>query len=108
MKRIRTGDTVIVVAGKSKGHIGKVVRVLDTKVVVEAGNMMKKHVKPNPQREQKGGIVSMEAPLHVSNVALYNPVSKKADKVGFKFIEKDGNPHKVRYFKSNNELVDLV
>lgn len=108
MKRIRKGDTVIVIAGKSKGHVGTVARVVDQKVVVEGANMMKKHVKPNPQLEQKGGIVAKEAPLDVSNVALYNPVTKKADKVGFKFIEKDGNPHKVRYFKSNNEVVDLV
>lgn len=111
MKRIKTGDTVIVVAGKSKGHVGKVLRVNNgalVKVVVEGANMMKKHVKPNPQLDQKGGIISREAPLHVSNVALYNPVTKKADKVGFKFLEKEGNTLKVRYFKSNNEMVDLV
>ena len=111
MKRIKSGDTVIVIAGKSKGHIGKVLRVQNgslEKVVVEGANMIKKHVKPNPQLEQKGGIISREAPLHVSNVALYNPVTKKADKVGFKFLEKEGNTLKVRYFKSNNEIVDLV
>lgn len=108
MKRIKSGDTVIVVAGKSKGHVGKVIRAMDTKVVVEGANLMKKHVKPNPQLEQKGGIISGEAPLHVSNVAMYNPVTKKADKVGFKFLEKDGNKHKVRYFKSNNEVIDLI
>ena len=108
MKRIRKSDTVIVIAGKSKGHVGKVTQVIDHKVVVEGANLMKKHVKPNPQLEQKGGIVAIEAPLDVSNVALYNPATKKADKVGFKFLEKDGNPHKVRYFKSNNEVVDLV
>ena len=108
MKRIRKGDTVIVIAGKSKGHIGKVLRVVTTKVVVEGANMFKKHVKPNPQLEEKGGIISREAPLDVSNVALYNPMTKKADKVGFKFLEKDGNAHKVRYFKSNNEVVDPV
>ena len=108
MKRIKKGDTVIVVAGKSKGHVGKVMRLVDGKVVVEGANMMKKHVKPNPQIEQNGGIIASEAPLDVSNVALYNPVTKKADKIGFKFLEKNGNPHKVRYFKSNNEIVDLV
>lgn len=108
MKRIKKGDTIIVIAGKSKGHVGKVIQVLSDKVVVEGANMMKKHVKPNPQIEQAGGIVSMEAPLAVSNVAMYNPMTKKADKVGFKFLEKDGNPLKVRYFKSNNEIVDLV
>ena len=108
MKRIRKDDTVIVVAGKSKGHVGKILRVIAGKVVVEGANMMKKHVKPNPQTEQKGGIIASEAPLDASNVALYNPITKKADKVGFKFLEKDGNTHKVRYFKSNNEVVDLV
>lgn len=111
MKRIKKGDTVIVVAGKSKGHVGKVLQVINgalEKVVIEGANMMKKHVKPNPQLEQRGGIISKEAPLHISNVALYNPVTKKADKVGFKFLEKEGNTIKVRYFKSNNEMVDLV
>jgi len=108
MKRIRSGDTVIVVTGKSKGHVGKVLRMVDEKVVVEGANMMKKHVKPNPQTEQKGGIVSKEAPLAISNVALYNPITKKADKVGFKFLEKAGEKSKVRYFKSNNEVVDLI
>ncbi len=108
MKRIKKSDTVIVIAGKSKGHIGKIARVIGNKVVVEGANMMKKHVKPNPQVDEKGGIIAREAPLDVSNVALYNPVSKKADKVGFKFLEKDGNTHKVRYFKSNNEVIDLV
>jgi large subunit ribosomal protein L24 len=108
MKRIRSGDTVIVIAGKSRGHIGKVSRVFGEQVVVDGANLIKKHTKPNPQLNEKGGILSREAPLNVSNVAMYNSVSKKADKVGFKFIEKDGNKHKVRYFKSNNELIDLV
>ena len=108
MKRIKKGDTVVVIAGKSKGHVGNVIRMNDGRVVVEGANMMKKHVKPNPQLEQRGGIIASEASLHLSNVALYNPVTKKADKVGFKILEKDGNIHKVRYFKSNNEVVDIV
>ncbi|KTD26977.1 MULTISPECIES: 50S ribosomal protein L24 [Legionella] len=108
MKRIRSGDTVVVIAGKSKGHIGKVSRVLGEKLVVEGANLIKKHVKPNPQLEQRGGIITREAPLDASNVAIYNPVSKKADKVGFKYLEKDGKKHKVRYFKSNNEVIDFV
>jgi large subunit ribosomal protein L24 len=108
MKRIKSGDTVIVIAGKSKGHVGKITRVFDSSVVVEGANLIKKHVKPNPQLEQKGGIISREAPLDASNVAIYNPVSKKADKVGFKYLEKDGKKHKVRYFKSNNEMIDSV
>ena len=108
MKRIKSGDTVVVIAGKSKGHIGTVARVIGDKIVVDGANLIKKHVKPNPQLEEKGGIVTKEAPLNISNVALYNPMTKKADKVGFRYLEKDGTPHKVRYFKSNNEVVDLV
>lgn len=109
MKRIRTGDEVIIIAGKSKGHIGKVLRVLADRVVVEGGNLIKKHVKPNPQKpENKGGIVSRENSLHVSNVAHYNPVTKKADKIGFKYLETGGITKKVRYFKSNDEIIDRV
>ncbi|KTD17634.1 50S ribosomal protein L24 [Legionella jordanis] len=108
MKRIRTGDTVVITTGKSKNHIGKVLKVLDNTVVVEGGNLIKKHLRPNPQINQQGGIVTREAPIDVSNVALYNPISKKADKIGFKFIEKDGKKYKVRYFKSNNEIIDIV
>ena len=108
MNRIKREDTVIVTTGKSKGHVGKVTKVIGEKIVVEGANLMKKHVKPNPQLEQKGGIISMEAAIHVSNIALYNPTSKKADKVGFRVIEKNGKTHKVRYFKSNDEVLDLV
>lgn len=108
MKRIRKGDTVIVIAGKSKGHVGKVMRVLQEKLVVEGANLIKKHVKPNPNINQPGGIVTKEAALNVSNVAMYNPISHKADKVGFKFIETNGVSHKVRYFKSNDEIIDVL
>ena len=109
MKRIKKGDEVIITAGKSKGHVGKVLRVLDDNVVVEGGNLIKKHVKPNPQKpENKGGIITREAPLHVSNVAHYNPITKKADKVGFKYLNNDGVTKKVRYFKSNDEIIDRV
>jgi large subunit ribosomal protein L24 len=108
MKRIRSGDTVVVVTGKSKGHVGKVLRVIGEKIVVDGANLIKKHVKPNPQIGQNGGIVTKEAPLHSSNVALYNPITKKADKVGFRYLDKDGVMQKVRYFKSNNEIIDLV
>jgi large subunit ribosomal protein L24 len=109
MKRIKSGDEVIIVAGKSKGHVGKVLRVIAETVVVEGGNLIKKHVKANPQQpENKGGIITREAPLHVSNVAHYNPITKKADKVGFKFLDNDGVTSKVRYFKSNNEIIDRV
>jgi large subunit ribosomal protein L24 len=107
MRRIKKNDTVIVTTGKSKNHIGKVLLVSGKKIIVEGANMVKKHVKPNPQLQQKGGIVEKEMPIDCSNVAMYNPQTKKADKVGFKFINKDGKEKKVRYFKSNDELVDL-
>ena len=108
MKRIRKGDQVIVISGKSKGKTGNVLLVKQNRVVVQGANFIKKHVKPNPQINQEGGIIEKEAPLDISNVALYNPVTQKADRVGFRFIEKEGVTHKVRYFKSNNEGVDLV
>ena len=109
MKRIQKGDDVIIIAGKSKGHRGKVLRVTSSGVVVEGGNLIKKHVKPNPQKQEgKGGIITLEAPIHLSNVAHYNPNTKKADKVGFKFIESNGTNKKVRYFKSDNEIIDRV
>lgn len=109
MERIKKGDEVIIIAGKSKGHVGKVLGVIKTRIVVEGGNLIKKHVKSNPQKpDSKGGIITLEASLHVSNVAHYNPTTKKADKVGFKFIENNGVSTKVRYFKSNDEIIDRV
>jgi len=107
MNRIQTGDMVIVTTGKSKGHQGKVLKVLSQKVLVDGANLLKKHVKPNPQLNQRGGILAKEAPIHISNVALLNPITKKADKVGFKYLD-DSKKQKVRYFKSNNELIDPV
>lgn len=106
MLKIRKDDDVIIINGKDKGKTGKVLRVLPSKmrVIVEGINMIKKHVKPNPRAGTSGGVVSKEATIHISNVALYNPITKKADRVGFKILE---NGHKVRYFKSNNELVDV-
>ena len=105
MKRIKSGDTVIVIAGRSKGHIGTVVKVSGDTVVVEGANVVKKHVKPNPNINEPGGIKSLEKPIHISNVAIYNSVTSKSDKVGFKYIEDN---KKVRYFKSNGELVDIA
>ena len=104
MQKIRKGDEVIVIAGKDKGRRGAVVRILRDaeRIVVENVNVVKKHVRGNPQRGEPGGIQEKEAPLHISNVALYNPQTQKADRVGIK--EVDGK--RVRYFKSNNELVD--
>ena len=101
--KIRRDDEVIVLAGKDKGKTGKVTRVLveKSKVFVEGVNLVKKHQKPVPQLQQPGGIVDKEAPIHVSNVAIVNPATGKADRIGFRF--EDGK--KVRFFKSNNELV---
>ncbi len=101
--KIRRDDEVIVLAGKDKGKTGKVTRVLveKSKVFVEGVNLVKKHQKPVPQLQQPGGIVDQEAPIHVSNVAVVNPATGKADRIGFRV--EDGK--KVRFFKSNNELV---
>ena len=103
MEKIRKGDDVIVIAGKDKGKRGVVLRRSGAEhVVVEGVNRVKKHVKPNPVKGVVSGIVDKEMPLHVSNVSLYNPVTKKADRVGFKTLE-DGV--KVRFFKSNGEVL---
>jgi large subunit ribosomal protein L24 len=105
MRRIRKGDDVVVLSGKDRGKRGNVMRVLVTdKVVVENVNVVKRHTKPNPQRSIAGGIVQKEMPIHVSNIALFNPVTKKADRVGVRVLE-DGR--KVRIFKSNQEVVDI-
>lgn len=104
MRKIRKGDQVVVLAGKDKGKQGTVLRVLGNKVVVENINMVKKHAKANPMRGEPGGIIDKEMPVDVSNVAIYNPVTGKADRVGMKTLE-DGR--KVRYFKSNGEVVDI-
>jgi large subunit ribosomal protein L24 len=105
MRRIRKDDEVIVIAGKDKGRRGKIMRVMDGERVFVAGvNLIKRHTKPNPARNVAGGIVEREAAVHISNVMLFNPLTKKGDRVGFRVLE-DGR--KVRYFKSNNEVVDI-
>ncbi|HJW04402.1 MAG TPA: 50S ribosomal protein L24 [Azospira sp.] len=104
MEKIRKGDEVIVIAGKDKGKRGTVLRRLDAEhVVVEGVNRAKKHVKPNPVKGVVGGIVDKDMPIHISNVALFNAATQKADRVGFKQLE-DGK--KVRVFRSNGETVD--
>jgi large subunit ribosomal protein L24 len=104
MNKIRKGDAVIVVTGKDKGKRGTVLsRIDDEQLLVEGVNRVKKHTKPNPMKGQPGGIVEKEMPINISNVALFNPVSKKADRVGFKVL---GDGRKVRVFKSNGEVVD--
>jgi large subunit ribosomal protein L24 len=103
MLKIKRDDEVIILAGKDKGKRGKVRRVLDNNKLIVAGvNMVKKHTKPNPQEGVAGGIVEKEAPIQVSNVAIFNPESNKADRVGFKV---DGDS-KVRIFKSSGEVID--
>jgi large subunit ribosomal protein L24 len=105
MRKIKKGDNVIVLAGRDKGKRGDVTRVVDADHVVVAGvNQVKKHQRPNPMKGEQGGIVTKDMPVHVSNVAVYNPVTKKADRVGFRTLE-DGR--KVRFFKSNGEVVDV-
>lgn len=104
MRKIKRDDEVIVIAGRDKGKRGKVVRVLtDNRLIVSGVHMIKKHQKPNPQAGVAGGIVEKEAPIQVSNVAIFNSATQKADRVGFKILE-DGT--KVRIFKSNGEAVD--
>ena len=102
-RKIRRDDEVVVLAGKDKGKQGKVLKVLasDDRLIVEGVNLVKKHQKANPQLNEPGGIIEKEAAIHVSNVAIVNPQTGKADRVGFRF--EDGK--KVRFFKSNNELV---
>ena len=103
MDKIRKGDEVIVIAGKDKGKRGSVVLRVDAEhVVIEGVNRVKKHVKPNPVKGVVGGVIDKDMPLHVSNVSLFNPSTKKADRVGFKVLA-DGK--KVRIFKSNGEVV---
>lgn len=105
MRKIKKGDEVIVITGKDKGRRGQVIRVLTDvdKVVVQNVNIAKRHTRPNPQRGISGGIVEKEMPIHISNVAIYNAKTGKGDRVGIRTLE-DGR--KVRFFKSNNELID--
>jgi len=105
MNRIKKGDEVIVTAGKDKGRRGSVLKIFkDDRVMVESINMVKKHTKPNPMQGMEGGIVEKEMPMHISNVMLFNPATNKGDRVGIKILE-DGK--KVRYFKSNGEVIDV-
>jgi large subunit ribosomal protein L24 len=104
MEKIRKGDDVVVIAGRDKGKRGTVLHCLeDAYLLVEGVNRVKKHSKPNPMKGQPGGIVEKEMPIHLSNVALFNPAAQKGDRVGFKVLD-DGR--KVRVFKSSGELVE--
>ncbi|MBL4606939.1 MAG: 50S ribosomal protein L24 [Pseudomonadales bacterium] len=101
--KIKRDDDVMVTVGRDKGKRGKVVKVLESgRLIISGVNMVKKHTKPNPQAGISGGIIEKEAPIDASNVAIFNPSTEKADRIGFKLLE-DGK--KVRFFKSNNELL---
>lgn len=102
MRKIKKNDDVIVIAGKDKGNRGSVLNVLEDRVLVSGINKVKKHQKPNPVKGVTGGIVEIEKPIHISNVAIYNAATKKADRVGVKLLE-DGR--KVRVFKSSGEVI---
>ncbi len=103
MLKIKRDDEVVILAGKDKGKRGKVRKVMnDSRLVVSGVNMVKKHTRPNPQAGVAGGIVEKEAPIQVSNVAIFNPATNKADRVGFK-VEGD---KKIRIFKSSGEAID--
>ena len=105
MKRINKGDEVIVTTGRSKGTRGHVLQILDAeRLLVENVNMVKRHTKPDPGRNKPGGIVEKEAAINISNVAMFNPVTGKADRVGFKSL---GDGSKVRIFRSTGEAVDI-
>ena len=105
MKKLKKGDSIIVVSGKDKGKKGEILRVIEPdKLIVSNINLAKKHVKPNPNKNESGGIIEKEMPIHISNVMMLNPISKKGDRVGFKNLE-DGK--KVRVYKSNKEVIDI-
>ena len=104
MKRIKKGDEIIVISGRDKGKRGTVLRRIDAQhVVVEGINRVKKHQRPNPMKGEQGGIVDKDLPIHVSNIALFNPATQKGDRAGVKTLE-DGR--KVRIFKGNGEQVE--
>ena len=104
MQKIKKNDTVIVIAGKDKGRTGSVTKIVGDRAYVDGINMVKKHQKPNPQANVQGGIIEKEAPIQLSNIAILNPETNKADRVGFKILN-DGK--KVRFYKSTNEVIDV-
>ena len=104
MRKIKKGDNVVVIAGRDKGKRGDVARYVDdSHVIVNGVNQVKRHTKPNPMKNQPGGIVTKEAPIHISNVAIWNPVTQKADRIGFRLMD-DGR--KLRFYKSNGEQIN--
>lgn len=109
MQKVRSEDTVVVIAGKDRGRVGKVLKILaNDRVLIEGVNLVKKHTKPNPQRKIEGGIVQKESSIHISNVALLNLTTNQPDRVGFKWVGQGNDKRKVRYFKSNDEVIDVT
>ena len=105
MKKLKKGDSVIIISGKDKGKKGEILKVIEPdKLVISNINLAKKHVKPNPNKQETGGILEREMPIHISNVMILNPLTKKSDRIGFKNLE-DGK--KVRIYKSNQEVIDI-
>ena len=105
MRKIKKGDNVVVIAGRDKGKRGDVTRTIGLDKLLVAGvNQVKKHQKPNPMKNQPGGIISKELPIHISNVAIWNPVTKKPDRIGFRTLQ-DGR--KVRFYKSDGEQIEV-
>lgn len=104
MNKIKKGDEVIVIAGKDKGKQGVVLKIAAGRIIVENVNIAKRHTKGNPQAGVAGGIIEKEMPMDISNIAIYNPLTQKADRVGVRTLE-DGR--KVRFFKSNSEVIDI-
>ena len=105
MKKLKKGDSVIIISGKDKGKKGEILKVIEPdKLVISNINLAKKHVKPNPNKQETGGILEREMPMHISNIMILNPLTKKGDKIGFKKL-KDGK--KVRIYKSNQEVIDI-
>ena len=103
IKKIKKGDTVVVIAGKDKGKQGTVLKVNGNRILVEGLNLITKHQKPNPQANIQGGIIQKEGLMDVSNVAILNPLTNKPDRVGVKVIDNN----KIRYYKSNGEVIDI-
>ena len=104
MRKIKKGDNVVVITGRDKGKRGDVEKIVDdSHVVVNGINAMKKHAKPNPLKNQPGGIITKEMPIHVSNIAIWNPVTQKPDRIGFRTLD-DGR--KLRFYKSNGEQIN--
>ena len=104
MRKIKKGDNVVVITGRDKGKRGDVEKIVDdSHVVVNGINAMKKHAKPNPLKNQPGGIITKEMPIHVSNIAIWNPITQTADRIGFRIMD-DGR--KLRFYKSNGELIN--